>query len=83
MAAYARTHDAMFVDDDADSGCPTPAQRLHFAAGGQYCMLAVAGPEYVAYLAFDALTDQSAALGACHRLCAWVKGRQADLFVPL
>lgn len=35
------------------------------------------------YAQFDALVDRAAAVGACQRLCGWIKAQHADLFVPL
>lgn len=58
-------------------------QQVQWAFGGRMSALAFVGPEYELYALFDAMTDKGDAMRICHRLSVWVKGQQADLFMPL
>lgn len=76
MPAYARVHAAMF------SEAGHARQRVHFTRDDSRAVLAYIGAEYVVYAQFDALLDRNAAVATCQRLCAWIKGQHAELFVP-
>ena len=58
-------------------------QQVHWVFDGCISVLALVGPEYELYALFDALTDKDTAMSICHRLSVWIKGQQADLFMPL
>ena len=58
-------------------------QQVHWCSDGSMSALAYAGPEYELYALFDAMTDKETATRTCHRLSVWIKGQQADLFMPL
>ena len=79
MPAYARAHTAMF--DGRITG--PPVQHAHYVQDEARTVLAYTGAEYEVYAQFDALVDRAAAVGMCQRLCGWIKGQHADLFVPL
>ncbi|CAL8471447.1 g10989 [Coccomyxa elongata] len=77
MPAYARVHAAMFGDGG------DVRQRVHFTRDNSRVALAYTGAEYEVYAQFDTLLDRNAAVAICQRLCAWIKGQHAELFVPL
>ncbi len=58
-------------------------QQVHWSSDGSMSALAYAGPEYELYALFDAMTDKETATRTCNRLSVWIKGQQADLFMPL
>lgn len=57
-------------------------QQVHWCTDGSLATLAYAGPEYELYALFDAMTDKPTATQICQRLSVWIKGQQADLFMP-
>ncbi|KAL0025925.1 hypothetical protein WJX77_003954 [Trebouxia sp. C0004] len=61
----------------------TVKQQVHWAFDGRISVLAFVGPEYELYALFDAMTAKDTAMRICHRLSVWIKGQQADLFMPL
>ena len=77
MPAYARVHAAMFGEGGI------VRQRVHFTRDDSRVALAYTGAEYEVYAQFDTLLDRSTAVAICQRLCAWIKGQHAELFVPL
>lgn len=77
MPAYARVHAAMFGEGGH------VRQRVHFTRDDARVALAYTGAEYEVYAQFDTLLDRNAAVAICQRLCAWIKGQHAELFVPL
>ena len=98
MHRYAMVHAAMFHNAgrsarlrqasssaSASHTVPVPAlqQQVHWCTDGILATLAYAGPEYELYALFDAMTDKESATKMCHRLSVWIKGQQADLFMPL
>lgn len=58
-------------------------QQVHWRSDGIMATLAYASPEYELYALFDAMTSKELATKICHRLSVWIKGQQADLFMPL
>ena len=61
---------------------PLLQQQVHWCTDGSLATLAYAGPEYELYALFDAMTDKLSASQICQRLSVWIKGQQADLFMP-
>ena len=96
MHQYARVHAAMtqkhgrpqhasatYVSSSNSMPQQMLQQQVHWSADGRMSVLAYAGPEYELYALFDAMTDKETATRTCHRLSVWIKGQQADLFMPL
>ena len=96
MQRYAVVHAAMFprpghsVSSKQGSLSQIPStqsllplqQQVHWCTDGSLATLAYAGPEYELYALFDVMTDKVSATQICQRLSVWIKGQQADLFMP-
>ena len=99
MQRYATVHAAMFHRSGHATGsrqasagptstshlsaAPSLQQQVHWCSDDSWATLAYAGPEYELYALFDVMTDKDSATQICHRLSVWIKGQQADMFMPL
>ncbi|KAK9799714.1 hypothetical protein WJX73_002348 [Symbiochloris irregularis] len=80
---YARIHAAVFrKDEEFREPQPSPL-RVYYHSTDEYAAIAYASAEYELYALFDPLAQKLAIVQICQRLCAWVKGSQQDLFVPM
>lgn len=80
----ASSHQGSLPQNPSSHSLPTPLlqQQVHWRTDGSLATLAYAGPEYELYALFDAMTDKASATQICQRLSVWIKGQQADLFLP-
>ena len=55
--------------------------KVHFCGDDSYVMLAYVAQEFQLYAVFDPLTENALAANLCKRLCSWLKGEEAQLFL--
>lgn len=82
MPLYSRVHAAVTGSDAPGAASALPL-RVYYHCTHEFSVLAYASVEYEMYAICDPLASKPEVVQICQRLCAWVKSKQADLFVPV
>lgn len=58
------------------------AQRVRYEQRSKFNILSCVGGDFEIYLVFKPTTSVTVAVGACNRLCVWLRVAEPELFVP-